>query len=218
MSDWWSYRLSDFLLFSPRTWYRLIELYNRDLWPAQLLWVGLGLAVLLQLRREGERGARLIWAGVAVAWISVGFGFHWRRYSEINWAATWFALAFAVQSGGLLWSGVYRRRLRFGDVRSARGRAGLGLLAFAIVLMPIIDPVLGRGWIHSAVFGVMPDPTAVATLGLLLVTERPGWLLAPIPLLWCLVSGATLLALGSPEAWIPPLAGLLAVVLLVRRR
>ena len=30
MSEWWTYRLSNFLLFSPRTYYRLFELYNSD--------------------------------------------------------------------------------------------------------------------------------------------------------------------------------------------
>jgi hypothetical protein len=28
MSEWWTYSLWDFLLFSPRTYYRLFELYN----------------------------------------------------------------------------------------------------------------------------------------------------------------------------------------------
>ena len=33
MSEWWTYTLSDFLLFSPRTYYRLFELHHRALWP-----------------------------------------------------------------------------------------------------------------------------------------------------------------------------------------
>jgi hypothetical protein len=28
MSEWWSYRFSDLLMFSPETYYRLFELYN----------------------------------------------------------------------------------------------------------------------------------------------------------------------------------------------
>ena len=28
MSEWWTYRLSDFLMFSGATWYRLLELHN----------------------------------------------------------------------------------------------------------------------------------------------------------------------------------------------
>ena len=29
----WSYRLSDFLLFSPRVYWRMFELHNAALWP-----------------------------------------------------------------------------------------------------------------------------------------------------------------------------------------
>ena len=36
MSEWWTYRPSDFLLFAPRTYYRLIELYNSEVWPLQI--------------------------------------------------------------------------------------------------------------------------------------------------------------------------------------
>ena len=37
MTEWESYRLSDFLLFSPRTYWRLFELHNEALWPLPLL-------------------------------------------------------------------------------------------------------------------------------------------------------------------------------------
>ena len=46
MAEWWTYSISDFLLFSPRTYYRLFELYNADLWPAQILAILLGTALL----------------------------------------------------------------------------------------------------------------------------------------------------------------------------
>ena len=54
MSEWWTYSLSDFLLFSPRTYYRLFELYNAAIWPAQMLALALGLAILALLRRPGR--------------------------------------------------------------------------------------------------------------------------------------------------------------------
>ena len=46
MSDWLSYTPSDFLLFSARTYYRLFELYNRAIWPGQILALMLGLVIL----------------------------------------------------------------------------------------------------------------------------------------------------------------------------
>jgi hypothetical protein len=50
----------------------------------------------------------------------------------------------------------------------------------------------------AEVFGLAPDPTAIGTLGFLLLA-RGGWALTllPIPLLWCLASGMTLLALAE---------------------
>lgn len=33
MSEWWTYRLSDFLMFSPATYWRMVERYNREVWP-----------------------------------------------------------------------------------------------------------------------------------------------------------------------------------------
>ena len=44
MSEWWTYGLSDFLMFSPRTWWRLAEQYHRSLWPVQ--WVGLAASMV----------------------------------------------------------------------------------------------------------------------------------------------------------------------------
>jgi len=49
--------------------------------------------------------------------------------------------------------------------------------------------------------GTAPDPTAVATLGVLLLARRVPWLLVPVPVLWCLYSGVTWWALG----WLPGL-------------
>ena len=46
MSDWLSYAPQDFLLFSPRVYYRLIELHNEALWPLQVAALALGLLLL----------------------------------------------------------------------------------------------------------------------------------------------------------------------------
>ena len=216
MSEWWTYGLRDLLLFSPRTYYRLFELYNLEWWPLQIPALALGAAVLALWRRGGDRAGRAIAAILALCWLWVAWAFHWQRYASINWAADYFALAFALEGVLLLWLGVVRGRLQFAPASRVQERAGLGLFLFALLLHPLIGPLLGRSWTQAELFGMAPDPTALATLGLLLgAGARPVWLLFLIPIAWCLISGATLWAMEAPDFVIAPLAALLAVGLAV---
>lgn len=70
MTEWWTYRLSDFLMFSPRTYWRLVEQYNRELWPAHALLVLLGAAALLCAWRG--RFTRGVLAFLSLAWLWAG--------------------------------------------------------------------------------------------------------------------------------------------------
>ena len=209
MSEWWKYTISDFLLFSPRTYYRLIERYNEAVWPGQLAALALGTVILVLLGRPALQRRWVASGSVALAWAFVAGAFLGKRYATINWAAIYFAGAFAIEAV-LLLRATFRARADFA------GKLGVGLFVFSLVIYPLLAPLLGRGWRQSETFGVMPDPTALATLGLLLMAEqpRPWWTLS-VPLLWCLVSGATLWAMGSPEVWI--LVSVAMVVLVAHR-
>jgi hypothetical protein len=86
-------------------------------------------------------------------------------------------------------------------------------LIVAIGLYPVIGPLAGRGWRQAEVFGIAPDPTAIATLGtILLAPGRKAGRLMMIPVVWCLISGLTLWTMESPEAWLPPAAALVALL------
>jgi hypothetical protein len=211
MSEWWTYSLSDFLLFSPRTYYRLFELYNAAIWPAQLAALALGLAMLMLLVRP------IRWRGWVAAAILAG-GCLWvahfyqlEQYATINWAANYFAYLFAIEALLLSWSGGIRDRLRFRPPTDPAARAGIGLVAFAVVIYPLIGPLLlGRPWTQAEVFGVTPDPTVIAIVGVLVAAEQPRWLLLILPLIWCAISGATLWTMGSLDAPIMPVAAAIA--------
>ena len=125
MDEWWTYTLSDFLLFSPRTYYRLLERHNQSVWPAHLLTVGLGLVILLLVSRTTGGPGRVISAAVAALWAWVAWSFLWQRYATITWAATYFAWLFAVQVLRLVWVGVARKSLRYRVRRDAAGWAGV---------------------------------------------------------------------------------------------
>ena len=120
----------------------------------------------------------------------------------INWAAAYVAPAFAVEGMLFLVAGFILGGLAF-DRRGLAGWTGYFLLAFALAGQPLLAPLQGRGWTSSEVFGIAPDPTVIATLGLLLLARgRLLPLLLPIPVLWCLLSGITLRTMGEPQAWV----------------
>lgn len=203
MSEWWTYRPEDFLLFSPRVYWRMFELHNAALWPLQLLTLAAGVAIILLAAWRPRGHRRAIAFILAVIWAFVGWSFLWSRYATINWAATYAALAFAFEALLLLVAGALPDGLSF-DRRGRAARAGYLLLAFALAGQPLLAPLQGRAWASSEIFGIMPDPTAIGTLGLLLLARgRLLPLLIPIPLLWCLLSGMALWTMGAPEAAAP---------------
>ena len=65
--------------------------------------VGLGLGILLLLRRSTGGRGRVISAAVAMLWAWVAWSFLWQRYATINWAATYLAWLFALQVLLLVW-------------------------------------------------------------------------------------------------------------------
>jgi hypothetical protein len=217
MSEWWTYTLSDFLMFSPRTYYRLFELYNLAVWPAQILALALGAAILLLWWRGTPWAGRAAAAILAAAWLWVAWAYLLTRYDDINWAAGYYAVGFAAQALLLTWAGIVRGRMTLRRDTDVACRAGLGLFLFALIVYPLIAPLLGRPWSQAEVFAIAPDPTVVATLGVLLAAERRHWTLLVIPLLWCVVSGATLWTMGSPEAPILPALAALTLVIAVWR-
>ena len=55
----------------------------------------------------------------------------------------------------------------------------------------LLGLLVGRQWPQLEFFGVAPDPTALATVGLLLAANRVPWAAWPLPVLWCLIGGTT---------------------------
>ena len=167
MSEWWTYRPSSFLLFSARTYYRLFELYNGEIWPAQIVALLAGLAILVLLRKPGVWRGRVIVVLLAASWLWVAWEYLYSRYAAINWLATYFAAAFALEAFLLIGLGIVGR----GFVWQAPARwvawAGMGLVIFAVALHPLIAPLVGRPWSQVEIFAIAPDPTVVATLGVL---------------------------------------------------
>lgn len=198
MGEWWTYRLSDFLLFSPDTYYRLVASYNRGIWPAQIVGLAMGLAIILLARREDQRSGRAIAAILAAALLWVSVAFEWRQFATINWFAKYVAVGLALEAALLIWIGVAGGRIVTGGAGRGRRTAGYALIVIAVLGYPLLELALGRGLSGVSVFGTMRDPTIVVTLGVLLLAGgRARWALLPVPILSCLLSAAMFLAMEA---------------------
>jgi hypothetical protein len=220
MSEWWTYRPSDFLLFAPRTYFRLAESYNAGVWPGQVAAVAAALLLVALAWRGWQRAGTFVALALAVAWTFVAWRFHWSLYATINWAAIYFAMAFGVQAA-LLIGAAFLDGLRY-DRRppAPRRYAGLAIVVLALALQPLTALMLGRPLLQLEAAGLFPDPTALVTLGLLLIAGRAHGSLFVIPVLWCLVSAATLWTMKAADAPLPFIGALVATVtaILVRTR
>ena len=161
MSEWWTYRLSDFLMFSPAVYARMVERYHRELGPLPwvLLAVGLVLVALAATRKPWAHRAVLL--TLAVMWAWVGWAFFWQRYAQINWAAQYMAWGWWLQAALLVAAAV---RPPAKKVSLGASYAGMGLAVAGVLLYAV----------HNQAFGLMPGPTALSTLGFLWML-RPRW-------------------------------------------
>lgn len=218
MTEWLSYRPSDFLMFAPDTYWRLFELHNAAWWPLGLLANVLVLALALALWQGHEHAARPGMALMAAVSALVAWGFVWRLYVPINWGAQALAGLYVLAALGWL-------MLNGTAGRARRSRAGTLLLLMASLSWPLLAPADARPIVQAEFIGLAPDPTAVAGLGLLLHTRpasRAGrwlwWALLGLGVLACLVSATTLATMEQAQAFAPLAAAAIALGAAIRRR
>lgn len=227
LQDLASYRPGDFLMFSPRAYWRLFELHNEAWWPLPLWLPALAVAAAMWAWRGGPAARVVVPLALAAASLFVAQAFVLRHYEPINWAArgvAWLgwaqalALALIALRGGLP-----------ATPDPWRGRAALAIASWALCGHLLLAPLAGRPLAQAEVFGLAPDPTAMAVLAWLLQGSAAAagrWARAVVVVAWgaalaqCAVSAATLATMGQAQAAAPLLAGLgaAAAALAARRR
>lgn len=201
MSEWWTFGLSDFLMFSSRSYERLLLAHGAARWPLQPV-AAAGALALGALAASGRLSARWLLAALALAWAAVAADFLATRYALIHLGARPMAWACGLQALGLA-------------VAAAGGRVAApsarSLLPAAVALLayPAITAVSGRPPGTEEWAGFTPDPTAVLTLALLPATlpSRRAALLWALPAAILAVGAATLHLLRWPDAWWAAVAG-----------
>ena len=192
--------------------------YNTAIWPLQIgvYLLGAVAVALLFSRRQGTD--RVIVAILAAMWLWTGLAYHALFFSAINKAAYLFAVLFVLQSGALIYQGVYCDKVRFRLQPSWTTWTGWLFIAYALVLYPLIGLSTGHRYPEIPTFGVTPCPVTIFTFGLLLLTAPPlsRWLFV-IPFVWSLIGGSAAILLNVAQDWFLLVSGLIAVPLIVVR-
>ena len=216
MDEWWTYGIADFVLFTPETYFHLFELYHLDWWPIQLACLAMAVVILLCLWLKPTWGGRVIAILLAASWAWAGWAFLHLRFAPIHWVANWYAVAFFLQALLLFIYGLSRHGMEFEMGITVRAGIGMFILLGALLALPLTAHLTGREWLQAELFAMTPDATALATLGLTLLSKgRFAVWLVVIPVAWSIVTGATLCVLEAPEALILPAGAMLTIALML---
>lgn len=196
----------------------VLEVYNRSIWPLQIIAYGLGaLVVLLALRRTAA-GDRLIGAVLSVFWLWSGVFYHMLNCRSINHASFWFGLLFVVQGLLLLITLAARGGPGFQFRFNGYGMTGALFVLYALLMYPLLGPLFGHVYPRSPEFGVSPDTVTIFTFGVLLWTVEsvPRYLFI-IPFVWAMIGSIIALAVGLPEDIGLFVAGIAGSLLILHR-
>lgn len=209
------------LPFTREQFLGLFEAYNQAIWPAQVVAYLLGLAAVLVVI-AGVRGSSRIVCGILAAfwlWLGAAFLFGAMRTIDAGPGPMVFGTAFLLQSALWVTAGVLRSDVRFERRLTSASVLGWAMIAYALVLYPLLGLLAGHVYPRQPMFGVAPCPTVIFTFGLLLLTATrvPKYLLL-IPFAWAVTSGLSApLNFGIYEDIGLVAAGLIGTAVLVWR-
>lgn len=208
--------------YTPEVLTSVVASFNEATWPLAAAVLGVMVGALMVAAVPQPGGTRIVGAVLAAAWVWVAVGWHFGRFAAINFAAPVYGVFFLAEAALILWLMTARGDLDFRRGLDPFRAAGAGLALFAFAGLPLLTVALGGPAAGARVAGMAPGATALATLGLLLMAAPVGgcWgaaALGVIPLLWCLMAGATAWLIGVPEDLLLPILGPAAMGLLIWR-
>ena len=203
--------------FSEEQFLRVFAEYNRAVWPAQLLLYAAAVIALLLAARKSVHAGRVIVAILALLWLWMGVVYHILFFAAINKAAYVFGVFFVVEALLFFAHAVREPPPTFRFRADARGACAAAIIAYSLIVYPVLGHLWGRVYPVSPTFG-LPCPTTIFTFGLLLGAEGEGRSrLLPIPLAWAVVGTAGALTLGVTEDYALAVTGLLSTALIISR-
>jgi hypothetical protein len=190
--------------------------YNLAIWPIQVFAYLAGLVALYSASKQ-TRFSNNIAAGIlSFFWMWTGVVF-----CMFYWAPTYpMAYAFGVlfiAQGLVFLLNAIKPGISFGARRNQFTIIGAFFIAYAMVLYPLLGSFFGHVYPRSLPFGLVPCPTSVFTIGLLMMTNKKVHRhVLVIPAIWSICAVVPVVSGIYEDAGLI-LAGAVCIPMLLRR-
>ncbi|MBN1939500.1 MAG: hypothetical protein JW843_07935 [Candidatus Aminicenantes bacterium] len=158
-----SFELIDFLL--------LLREYNRDIWPLQVAALALGLLTVFLAVSKKRYSGSIICAILAFFWLWTGAVFNLLYFRGFYPPALGFVPIFIAQGLIFAFAAFGRPGVSFHFKATPRSYAAAAMALYALIGYPALEGLWGRGYPESLPFGLVPCPTTLFTLAVLLLAE-----------------------------------------------
>ena len=179
------------LPYSLEVYLSVMTAYNAAVFPLPLL-ASLILGLTLLPRRLQPiaffRSAAFITALIAGCWASVSWFYFWRTMSDFDFLSPVYALAWGLQA--ILLITLLKDRRIEPSKQPSLGQIRIGLITvlFGLVVYPLAFAMVTGAWQATPLLASMPDPTAIVTVGILLMVRRRALVFLVIPITWGFIS------------------------------
>lgn len=193
----------------------VFEIYNRAIWPMQVVAYALGVMAVVLVVRQTTHSNRTIAGILAFLWL-FSAGFFIFALVPIYTPAYAFGALFIVQAGIFLAYAI-KPRLSFSIASDVYSVFGVLFIAFAMIGYPVLGYFVGHRYPQSPPFGLTPCPLSVFTFGLLLLTDgRVPKRIVAIPFLYAL-GGILPVSIGVIEDLAMLIAGVAGTAMILYR-
>lgn len=194
----------------------ILERYNTDIWPLQIFSYILGIAVIVMAAKRTGYSNRVISLILSFFWLWSGIVFcilYWNKSFKLAYI---FGILLTIQ-GLIFLYGFIKENISFSYTGDFYSSYGILMIFYALIGYFLIGLFIGHTYPRSFPFGLVPCPTAIFTLGILLWTDKkvPRHILI-IPALLSL-SGVIAIIKTIYEDMGLLILGLLAVILIIYR-
>lgn len=205
------------LPFTAESFFGIFSEYNNTVWPVQIIFFLAALLTVIVLYKKMGQYYKAIPAFLGFLWLWMGVVYHLYFFSKINPAAKIFGILFIVEGLLLIFAGLVKKRLLFGNSNKINTITSYLLISYALIIYPLITIATGHSYPAMPTFG-LPCPTTIFTLAVLLqadLKKLPKYLLF-IPIIWTLVGTSAAVSLGVVADTMLIITSLAFIVLFIR--